>query len=142
MRRNGKQVQSRQRGFGLVLAVFVLVVLAALGAYILTLGGMQHQTSMLTLQQTRALNAARSGIEWGAYRAVTDGNCSPATTLSLTAAGVADFTVEVSCTQTQHQEGGKTIDLFVIDASATAGAYGSADYVSRHIRAVIAGGSA
>lgn len=125
-----------------MLAVFVITVLAALGAYVLTISSVQHQTTVLTLQQTRALNAARAGVEWVSYEVVTTGNCPtpPIADFKPGARTLAAFTVtDITCTASTHTISGDNINVYVIDATATAGAYGSADYVSRHVRSIISG---
>jgi Tfp pilus assembly protein PilX len=53
-----------QCGFLLVTAIFLLVILAALGAFILTISGTQQTSSALDVQGSRAYQAARAGIEW------------------------------------------------------------------------------
>lgn len=135
MRRRG------QRGFALVLAVFVITVLAALGAYILTVSGVQHQTTILTLQQMRALNAARSGAEWVAYRALQDSTCppSPIAAFKPGAPILSTFTISATCSETSHKIGGNTVNVYAIDATATSGTYGSPDYVSRQVRNFVNG---
>ena len=55
---------NRQSGFLLVTAIFLLVILAALGAFILTISGTQQTSSALDVQGARAYQAARAGIEW------------------------------------------------------------------------------
>jgi Tfp pilus assembly protein PilX len=59
---------SMQSGFLLVTAIFLLVVLAALGAFILTISGTQQTSSALDVQGSRAYQAARAGIEWASYQ--------------------------------------------------------------------------
>ncbi|HET7131705.1 MAG TPA: pilus assembly protein MshP [Gammaproteobacteria bacterium] len=122
-----------QQGFSLVAAVFLLVVLAALGAYAVRLTVFQSQTVTSGLRAAQAYQAARSGAAWAAYRAVNGGVCGPGT-LALTEGGTAGFTVAVSCTQLSYVEGTTTYRVFVIDVRATAGAFGSADYVSRRLQ--------
>lgn len=122
-----------QRGFSLVAAIFLLVVLAALGAFAVRLTVLQSQTVTSALRGAQAYQAARSGAAWAAYRAVNGGVCAPAT-LALTEGGTAGFTVSVSCTQLTYVEGTTTVNVFVLDVRATAGAFGSADYVSRRLQ--------
>ena len=129
-------VRHRQRGVSLVAAVFLLVVLAALGAFAVRLGVMQQQTASGGLLATQALHAARSGIAWGAHRAIAGGWCASAS-LSLSEGGTAGFTVDVSCTQTSHIERGETLDVFVFSVLAERGSYGTADYVSRRLEAKV-----
>ncbi len=127
----------RQRGFALVVAIFLLVVLASLGVYIVKISGVQHATINIALQGSRAFEAARTGIEWGAYQALDAGACPAATTLNLTEGGLAGFDVDVTCTTTAHTEEGNAYDLYVIDVEARAGAYGTPDYVSRRMQATV-----
>ena len=125
--------RSRRRGFALVPALFLIVVVAALAAVALRLTLGQQQTATLALQQARALAAARSGIDWSAYRAL-HGQCTNGT-LQLSEAALNGFTVVVSCSATAYSDGGGTYQSFVIAATATYGLYGGPDYVRRVVRA-------
>lgn len=125
-----------QRGVSLVTAIFLLVVLAALGAYAARLGVLQQQTVTSAMRASQAFHAARSGISWAAHRALAAGWCGTAT-LALTEVGTAGFDVQVQCTQTTHVEGSATINVFVIDVLAESGLYGGPDYVSRRLQAKI-----
>jgi MSHA biogenesis protein MshP len=58
----------RARGFALVMALFLIVTLAALGVYLLTVSNVQVETGIADEQGARAYQAARAGIEWGAYQ--------------------------------------------------------------------------
>ena len=60
--------RNRVRGFALVSAIFILVVLAALGAFIVNISTSQQIGSALDVQGVRAYQAARAGIEWGLYQ--------------------------------------------------------------------------
>jgi MSHA biogenesis protein MshP len=125
-----------QSGFSLVPALFLLVVLAALGIVAVRLAGVQHQTVVLAMQSGRAYSAARSGIDWSAYQALVNGSCA-ASTLSLSEAGLAGFSVDTNCSSTTHSEGPNTVHVYVIDAFAWSGNYGSPDYVSRRLRSTV-----
>jgi MSHA biogenesis protein MshP len=127
-----------QDGFALVLAVFVITVLAALGAYILTVSGVQHQTSVLTLQQTRALNAARSGVQWASYKALTEKTCPTDSTISARAQTLSRFDIQiVRCEKSKHTIGGKAIDIFVIEVKASSKNPESTGYAMRKLTATI-----
>ena len=125
----------RQRGFALVAAIFLIVVLSSLGVYMVRISGIQHQTVNVALLGARAFHAARTGIEWGVYQAL-DGNCTTET-LNLTEGGLNGFVVDVTCGSTSHTETGDTYNIFVIDVEARAGVYGTPDYVSRRIQATL-----
>lgn len=126
----------RQRGFALIVAIFLLVVLSSLGVYIVKVSGIQHQTVNITLLGARAFEAARAGVEWGAFQALDSGACTT-TTLNLTEGGLNGFDVDVTCTTTSHTETGTTFNLYVINVEARAGAYGTPDYVSRRMQASV-----
>ncbi len=132
--------RSRAGGIALVSAIFLLVVLAGIAVYAVRIGVMQRQTVSAALRAAQAFNAAKSGIDWAAYRAVNAGWCASAT-LALSEAGTAGFDVAVSCTATAHAEGGVTVTVYVIDVLAEAGTYGGPDYVSRRLQAKIMDGA-
>jgi MSHA biogenesis protein MshP len=125
-----------QRGFSLVAAIFLLVVLAGLGVFAVRIGTLQQQTVTSELRASQAFYAARSGLAWGAYRALNSGVCGN-TTLSLTEGGTAGFSVSVQCSQTSYVEGTATIKVYVLDVRAVAGVYGQPDYVSRRLQSKI-----
>ena len=125
-----------QFGFSLVPALFLLVVLAAIGIVAVRLTGVQQQTVVLAMQSSRAYAAARSGIDWSAYQALINGSCA-GVTLTLTEVGLAGFSVDTSCNSTTHTEGPNTVRVYAIDAFAWSGSYGTPDYVSRRIRSTV-----
>jgi MSHA biogenesis protein MshP len=127
------RAERRQGGFSLVSAVFLLVVLAALGAYAVRLATLQQQTVTAGLRAAQAFEAAKTGVAWGAYRALGSGVCG-SSTLNLTEGAAAGFRVSVQCTQRTHTEGTATVDVFVFDVRAEAGVYGGPDYVSRRLQ--------
>ena len=129
-------MKSKQRGISLVPALFLMIVLAALGLVAVRFGAIQQQTVVLSMQSARAYSAARAGIEWGAYQALINSSCASAS-LALTEAGLAGFTVDTSCTSSTHSEGPNTVTIYVIDAFAYSGAYGTPDYVSRRVRSTV-----
>lgn len=133
----------RESGFSLVTALFLLVVLAMLMAYMVNLSGVQHATVAMSVQGARALQAARSGLEYGVYRAL-NGNCNASETINFTAAEPAlqPFTVSLSCSSTAHVEGTTTVNYYELTALAESGVYISGsnanpDYVSRQIRVTV-----
>ena len=128
-----RQGRRRERGFSLVPALFLLIVLAALGAVAVRLTAVQQQTTVLAIQATRAYAAARAGVEAAIYDALVNGSCA-ASSIPLTEGGLAGFVVDTSCASSSHQEGPDTTTVFVIEAFARAGTYGSPDYVSRRLR--------
>lgn len=135
----------KQRGFALVAAVFIVVVLALLGIMMVTIGGMQRATTSAAVQGARAYHAARAGVEWGIFQALNNRvpTCgavasTPTTNnFNLGVAGLDDFAVSVVCSYTDHRERGDDFFVFVVTATATSGAFGEADHVSRRIQVTV-----
>jgi len=135
MKRDG-----RQAGFTLVAAIFLLVVIAGLVGYMVNIRGVQQTTLVYGVQGARAMQAARSGIEWGISRAIGPGGlCDPITNFTIgTVPELDDFNIEVRCTSTAHTEGNAPpITTFRLTSTASTGSYGSLDYIQRIIRATV-----
>lgn len=88
-----------QRGFSIVSAIFLLVVLAGLGAAMLTFSNAQHTSSTQDMQGTRAYYAAQAGIEWGVFKLVNPPAACFAGPISFVppAPTLSAFTVTVTC---------------------------------------------
>jgi MSHA biogenesis protein MshP len=96
-----------QRGFGAVVALVILVIMAVLAAGLIRLGTTQQATSSQDILSARAWQVARAGNEWGLYQALQSGSCAGAAgTLDLRAA--TGFSVTVSCTSKNFNEGETT----------------------------------
>ena len=61
---------NRQRGFGVIAAIVILVMLAALAAAIISFSTTQQITSAQDAMSAKAWQAARAGNEWGLYKAL------------------------------------------------------------------------
>ena len=122
------------RGFGAVAAIIILVLLAALGGFMLTFSNSQQLGAAQDIQGTRAYWAARAGLEWGlqAVRAATPAAC-PASPTDLV---VEAFAVRVTCTPRAYVESGANVKIFQFTAVASAGgAPGSVAYIERSVSA-------
>ena len=132
-----------ERGFSMISAIFLMVVIAALGTFAVTLSTTQHQSALLDIMGSRAYQAARAGIEWGTYQVVpgsaanfastcrTNGSSSSA--VSPLAGTLANFTVTVNCVATSHTEGASTVWGYQLAASAAQGTPNTFNYVERNI---------
>src|SRR5436190_24386017 len=69
----------RQTGFSIIAAIFLLVVLALLAAFIASVTGMQQSSGQLDVLGVRAYQSARAGMEWGAYQVLDPNNTLNAT---------------------------------------------------------------
>ena len=128
----------KNKGFLLPAAIFVLVILAALGAYALNITSVQQTTSTQDVQGSRAYQAARAGVEWAAYQVLAPGttalaNC-PASPTTLT---IDNFAVTVSCTRSAdyfEQGTDHTIAMYDIVATASFGTVGALNYIERQVQ--------
>lgn len=129
------------RGFSTVAAVFLVVVLALLGAAVVTVFGLQQTASSLDLQGARALRAAQAGIEWGMYQVLVaqGGNACPASPQNLTFGGtLSAFTTTVTCSSNAYDEAGNTVRVYAIISTAQSGTPGTSGYVERQLTATVA----
>lgn len=124
--KGGSGRRDRQAGFSLVAAVFLIVVLAALGAFVVQIAMTQYQGANMQLLEARAQAAAQTGIEYGANRALRASVCANRT-LTLNGGALTGFVVTVTCTSTTHPIG----TVYALTAVATRGSYGTPDYVAR-----------
>ncbi len=137
--------RKHERGFALVAAIFIVVVLVMLGIMMVTIGGMERATASAAVQGARAFYAARSGVEWGTFGALnnTAPTCgalpsTPTTnTFNLAVSGLNGFTVSVVCSYTMHKERSDPYNVYVITSAATSGSFGDADYVSRTLQVTV-----
>ena len=136
-----KSAAVRQGGFGLVTAIFILVILATLGGAMVTFSSTQHTTIAMDIQSARAYQASRAGIEWGAFQAmqVPGFTCAGSPfTLTFTGTNLDGFTTQVNCSSTSHNEAGNTLTLFNFIANATYGVSNTPDFVARELGARVA----
>ena len=128
-----------QSGFTLLTALFLLVVVALLSVYMINFSSVQHSTLVYGVQGARAMQGARSGLEWGIYQAINTGVC-PSGSFSTNGAGSLDnFTISVSCTSSDHREQGAPLPIrtFRLTSSASIGTFGSLDYTYRELQATV-----
>ena len=85
----------RQAGFAIASAIFILVVLALMAAFIVHVTTLQQAGHMADLRGVRAYQAARAGVEWGLHNHLRNSACG-ASTFAL-AGNLAEFTVTVQC---------------------------------------------
>jgi MSHA biogenesis protein MshP len=134
----------REHGFVLPAAIFLLVVLGGLAAWMARLTGATLAQEALELEGARAYQAAQAGLEAGIYAARVGSSCA-SQNISFTGA-LERFTASVSCTASTADEGGVTVTLYAItsiacnqpDAGACPNAGStSVEYVERHLNAVV-----
>ena len=127
---------TRARGFTLMSAIFILVILATLGVYMVRIGTVQQATGILTLGQARAYYAAQSGLEWAMFRALQLDSCANGS-FNLTEAQLAGFSITVTCAQTTHRVRNEDVRYYRLDVTAERGTFGQTEYVSRAVSATV-----
>lgn len=104
-------------GFALPSAIFLLVVLAALSAFLLRISTSQQIGAALDVQGARAFQAARAGIEWGLFQSLRNDSCGGGT-LGFGGTGMAGFSTTVACARATANELGTTVIVDQITATA------------------------
>lgn len=104
-----------QKGFGAIVAIVVVVILAAMSVAILKFGWGQQMGSAQDIQGARANQVARAGLEWGLYQALHSGGAwktspcpdytSAPSTQTLDLRSATGFSVTVSCNSQPYNEG-------------------------------------
>jgi MSHA biogenesis protein MshP len=128
----------RETGFVLPTAIFLLVILAALATYMVSLSRTSHLSSALDIQGGRAYQAARAGIEWAAWQLLKNPtpSCVAAPPPLALAGTLGTISVNVSCVQSgSYTDGADTVEVYQITSTATSGLPGEVDYVERRIQA-------
>jgi MSHA biogenesis protein MshP len=129
-----------QRGVALVNAIFLIVALAALGGYMLSISGVQQSTTNQALINARTLIAARAGLDWAIHRAIAPptagtGECSPTATFGLTGYGLENIQVTVECTSTLYTAA--SVYIYQIVSTARNSSSGSLEYAERKLQATL-----
>lgn len=141
---------SRQTGFTMISAIFILVVLAGLGVFVANLSSTQQLASAQDLQGARAYQAARAGIEWGLYRVLDPENAGvvppgdaawpnmPACPANPPAT-IEGFAISFSCSGSDYLEAGdnRSIAVYQLVVRASQGAPGSPGHVERELQATV-----
>ena len=128
-----------QQGFAAIAAVFLVVALAALGAFMVTFSNTQQLTSAQDLQGSKAYWAARAGLEWGIANSGTDAAATAADCSANpgpTVLTIDGFSVSVRCPRTAYADG-DNLNVFQISAVASFGTVGSVGYIERSVSASV-----
>jgi MSHA biogenesis protein MshP len=130
-----------QAGFSIVSAIFLLVVLAFLGAAMVNFSTNQQQSAAMDVMGERAYQAARTGVEWGAYQVLRNDSCAN-TTLTTLGGTLSGFSVTVNCgisgVASEVNAASGTVTVYSLTSTAMQGTVGQPDYVERQIQVSIA----
>ena len=124
--------EHQNSGFTLIQAIFIIVVLGMLGAFMVTMFGVQSRTTTLSHQGIRAYYAAQSGLEWAKNRTLTTNKCTAVNKNGTWS--INNFEVNASCTSETYTEGSDDIQWFRLNATAKYDVSPeSPDYVQRKV---------
>lgn len=116
----------RQTGVGLFTAIFLIVVLAALGTSVALISTSQQISSARSLNMTRAYYAARAGVE----EAVADARNA---TCASGGTALDGINVTWTCTSTSINERGDTYTIYTIQVTGVSGSKSSGTLVRRRL---------
>jgi MSHA biogenesis protein MshP len=123
-------------GMALISAVFLIVVILALAAVVLSLSTVQQDTGTKSLLTARVYYGAKAGLEWGIQQAIATGACAGATwgpgTNPMQGA-LASVSVTVTCTASAYAGG----TVYYLTSQATTGTIGNLNYAERHLEATV-----
>ncbi len=132
-----KSIAYPAKGFMLPMAIFLLVVLAALVGYAMRLAMLANLGTIQDVQGVQGYLAARAGVEWVAFQVLTPPSMQgmqgcPAAPAPFTVNG---FNVVLNCNQSVQQDKGGTqnIGIYTIVSTASIGVIGAQDYTQRRM---------
>ncbi len=126
---NIQRAMQPQRGAALIVALFLIVVVAALGVFALRIGINQSQAASLSLLEARAESAAHAGLEYWSRRVHANSSlpCAPTNVPLSSLTGFQGFTVTVDCQRIASGTG----FVYEVTARARHGSFGQPDFVQR-----------
>lgn len=133
----------RCRGFALVAAIVILVILAGLGGFVVSLTTSQNLSLAQDVQSARAYQAARAGIEYGLGRWLSTSpslaaNCPTIASGSAVALPELGFSFDLSGDAATHS-GFCILIATAWPTGMSKGTTGSVGYIERQIRVVAEG---
>lgn len=102
-------------GFALPAALFLLVVLGGLAAWLMQLTEATLASEALEIEGERAYQAAQAGLESALYAVTQGGTCAQTVSFSDE---LSRFTATVTCTSHSADEGGVAVTLVEIHSTA------------------------
>lgn len=130
----------QQTGFALIAALFMIVVLAALGIFAIRVSSSQQQSINTALLMARASAMANTGLEYGSNQALKNNSCG---NWILNQPELNGFTIKINCTMSNPTVNGSAAinpkcvsdkcPVFELDSTATYSQFGQPDFVSRKV---------
>lgn len=140
MRRKRCNNRSRAGGFSIIAAIFLLVVIGLMAAFMVNIGAVSRTSSAFSIVGVRAKNAALAGVEWAAHEVLgnpaTPACLAPGASFTVDS-GVTAFQVTAVCVPDPVTEGADSYTVFDIDVVAEFGVSGNEDYFRREMSASV-----
>lgn len=110
----------RQRGVSVLMAVFLLLLMATLAAGMVTIVSTSNVNMAADIGGARAYQAARAGAEWGMFQLDPNAQASALPDCVNGAPPIPGHAVNVTCQSWDTTEGGRQIRIYRISSRATA----------------------
>lgn len=134
---NLRRVYMLEQGMLMPLAIFMLVVLAAMTAYAMRMVVLANATGALDVLTAGAYQAATAGNQWMAYQLLQPDRFPPqlAGCPAPISLNINGYSVAVNCSQRSYVDNGnQLLGLYEIAAIAHKGDVYSPEYVEREVR--------
>lgn len=130
--------RARRRGFGVIAAMVVLVMMAVMSAAIVRVGMSQQVASTQAMQGEKVAYLAAAGVDFGLYYVFKGawGNCAGQTYTAVAAGTTGGARLLVTCNSTLYNEGEtspgvpRTVRVYTITSTACAAASTCPDNVA------------
>lgn len=141
-------IKKSQKGFSIIIAVVLIILLALIGSYMATLTIVSSVNTTVSAGTMQAWFAARSGIEWAVQNVISANVCFTAADgnfatngdgdFSINAGAINNFNITVTCAVDPYTESGPGFyNVYQITSRATRGTPGEIAYVSRQLNVSI-----
>ena len=128
--------RARATGSALITALFLVIVLAALGAAMTSLSIVQQDTATKAVLAARVYYGAKAGLEWGIQAAIATSACAASSgAFTPAGSGFTGVSVTVTCASSQH--GGAALSTYYLTSIATTGTLGTLSYAERRMEATV-----
>jgi hypothetical protein len=123
----------------LIGAIFLIVVVASLATFMVTIGSVQQTTSVYSLMSSRAQFAVEGGMQWAIGYVIANDACfaAPNDTFTLSGGASDGYTVTLTCLANNVDEGPDNYNVFHLTAVAEKGTIGGVDYYRRKLMASV-----
>ncbi len=136
-----RQRPFRSSGAAILSAIFLIVVLAALGASMASLTSVQHDTEAKSILAARVYYGAKSGLEWGIQQTISDpappARCAPSTPVTLGAPVFQGVTVTVTCAAARYGGTGAPFTYYLVSIATVGSGPGGLGYAERRMEATV-----